>query len=77
MGINIMNKYNCDKIDSAIIAIIDERGPIGWYGIENRLSIPRSDFPEGTNVMTYIKKLIATGLISESDSKKDQYILSS
>lgn len=72
-----MNKYNCDKIDSAIIAIVDERGPIGWYGIENRLSIPRSEFPEGTNVMTYIKRLLAKGLIVETDGEKDQYTLNS
>lgn len=46
-----------------ILAIVREKGPIGWYGLEIRLNIPRSEFKEGYTLKTYLEELIDDGSV--------------
>lgn len=51
------------EIKQAIVAILRERGPTGWYGLEIRLRVPRSEFRHGYTLMTYLDELVADGTI--------------
>lgn len=46
-----------------ILAVVRARGPIGWYGIEIHLRVPRSEFQDGYTLRTYLEELIADGLL--------------
>lgn len=52
-----------DVVKTAILMLLRDLGPIGWYGLEIRLSIPRSEFKDGYTLMTYLEELIADGLV--------------
>ena len=47
----------------AILALIRELGPVGWYALEIRLRTPRSEFEDGYTLMTYLEELIAEGSV--------------
>jgi hypothetical protein len=49
------------SVEEAILGVIRDNGPIGWYGIEIRLRIPRSLFKDGYTLMTYLEEMIAAG----------------
>lgn len=47
----------------SILALVRELGPVGWYPLEMRLRVPRSEFKDGYTLMTYIEDLIAEGSV--------------
>lgn len=59
-----------EQICNGILKIIEQKGPVGWYGIEHRLAIPRSEFPDSQNVMSYIARLELTGKIVKNEDGK-------
>ena len=46
----------------AVLELVRERGPIGWYGMELHLRIPRT-FKEGYTLMTYLEELVSDGSV--------------
>lgn len=60
------------EVETAILALISERGPIGWRGLEIRLKVPREEFQDGFTLMTYLKRMVADGMILETP--EGQYI---
>lgn len=50
-------------VKKAILALVRELGPVGWYPLEIRLRVPRSEFKDGHTLMTYIEELIAEGSV--------------
>ncbi len=53
-----------NDVKRAILQVLRESGPIGWYGIELRLRVPRSAFGDGYTLMTYVEELIAAGSVA-------------
>ncbi len=51
-------------VKRAILSVVREKGPIGWYGIERRLRVPRTHFQDGYTLMTYLEELISAGSIA-------------
>jgi hypothetical protein len=51
------------SVEEAILAVIRDNGPIGWYGIEMRLRVPRSNFKDGYTLMTYLEEMISAGSV--------------
>lgn len=50
-------------VKRAILALLRDSGPLGWYGIEIRLRTPRSAFRDGYTLMTYLEELVSEGAI--------------
>ena len=64
-----MTLLEIEHIENGILQLFSKKEePIGWYAIEQALDISRHDFPDGANVMTFIKKMKMGKLIEE---KKD------
>ena len=59
-------------VKRAILALLRETGPLGWYGIEIRLRVPRSAFREGYTLMTYLEELMSDGLILRTKVNGEQ-----
>jgi hypothetical protein len=54
---------NETDVKPAILAVVRERGPIGWYGIEIHLPVPRHVFKDGYTLMTYLEEMVTSGSI--------------
>jgi hypothetical protein len=64
------------EIKRAIVQVVRESGPIGWYGIERRLRVPRNEFKEGYTLMTYLEELVSAGVITRVDvSGQERFVL--
>lgn len=50
-------------VEQAILALLRASGPLGWYGLEIRLAVPRSAFKDGYTLMTYLEELEAEGSV--------------
>lgn len=50
-------------VKRTIVALLRESGPLGWYGIEIRLRVPRSAFRDGYTLMTYLDELVCAGAV--------------
>ena len=60
-----------DFVEEGILRLIEKNDkPVGWYAIEHSLAIPPSSFPNGTNVMIFLKGLKEKGLIEETVNEK-------
>ena len=60
-----------DFVENGILRLIETSDkPVGWYAIEHSLAIPPSNFPNGTNVMAFLKGLKEKGLIEETVNEK-------
>ena len=66
-----------EQIKKEILRIINESdNGCGWYIIEMRCRIPRSEFPAGTNIKSYIEEMIEEGKIRrDTDGKREKYTL--
>ena len=56
------------SVRAALIEKIKQHGPTGWYRLEHGLRIPRSEFPHGYNVMTFLNELERDGIIKKDDN---------
>ena len=66
-----MTLYSREFIEQYLLQYLAKRGePTNWYPIEQACSLPRNEFPEGTNIMTFLEDLKERGLISETVSEK-------
>ena len=62
---------------AAKLAEIVRKNPdgVGWYGVEMRCPIPRSDFPDGLNVKTILEGMVAAGMLTKTSlDGKDRYV---
>jgi len=59
-----------DYVRTEILKLVDENGPIGWYSMERKLRVPRSDFREGYTLMSYLDELEETGFVTRNDEGK-------
>ncbi|WP_299409960.1 hypothetical protein [uncultured Roseobacter sp.] len=54
-----------EEISRRLVDLISRKEPVGWYVIEHSFTLQRSNFPDGTNVMTYLDELEAKGEIEK------------
>jgi hypothetical protein len=48
---------------------------LGWYGVEMRCRIPRSEFPDGVNVRDVLEYLVEEGVLEKKSVEgKEKYI---
>lgn len=53
-----------DSVFSHIHEIVSKTPDgLGWYGVEMRCRIPRSEFPDGMNVMDVLRLLVEDGYL--------------
>ena len=50
-------------VEAAILRLLRGSGPLGWYGMEIRLSVPRAEFKDGYTLVTYLEEMIAAGSV--------------
>ena len=59
-----------EEITEKLLDLIACKGPVGWYVIEHSFNVPRSEFPDNTNVFSFLDELEAQGAIEkDSDGK--------
>lgn len=58
------------EIREKLLKAIASRGPIGWYALEHSLPIEPREYPDGKNMMTYLRALCEDGLLSGTEQTK-------
>ncbi|WP_308917076.1 hypothetical protein [Jannaschia sp. LMIT008] len=59
--------HHPDPVCDEILKVLTERGPMGWYALEHRLRVPRSEFHDGYTLMSYLGEMEADGYLVRAE----------
>lgn len=66
-----MARLSHDVIEQYLLQYLAKRGePTNWYPIERSCRLPRDEFPEAMNIMSFLEVLKDKGMISETADEK-------